>query len=222
MAELLMITCALPGRLARRLVASRGGVALTEFALALPLLLTLSLTGAELTNYIITRMRLSQLALHLADNSARVGLGGRREAKKVNEADIEDLFTGADYQSGELDLLENGRVILSSLEPMATGTLARIRWQRCKGAKPHASSYGIQGDENLNGIGPTGRRAMVLPDGVTMFVEVYYEYTPLVSERLVPSRTMIEIASMMVRERRNTGGPNNGIFTSPGVTPSTC
>ena len=34
-------------------------VAMLEFALSLPVVLTLALTGAELTNYITTRMRVS-------------------------------------------------------------------------------------------------------------------------------------------------------------------
>ena len=83
----------------RELASDRSGLALVEFALALPLLLTLTLTGAELTNYITVRMRVSQLALHLADNAARVGVGGPREAKKVYESDIYDLLDGAEVQA---------------------------------------------------------------------------------------------------------------------------
>ena len=63
---------------------------------------------------------------------------------------------------------------------------------------------------------------MVEPDGVTMFVEVYYEYKPLVSASLVPKVQISEIASMMVRERRNTSGANDGLYPVNGVTPATC
>ena len=45
------------------------------FALMLPVFMTLSMTGAELTNYITTKMRISQLALQLADDAARIGTG---------------------------------------------------------------------------------------------------------------------------------------------------
>ncbi len=160
------------------------GVALLEFALSLPILLTLSLTGAELTNYITTRMRISQIALHLADNAARIGAGSQLAAKTITETDINDLFTGANLQSGELALNTNGRVILSSLEPVAnpnTTSRYRIRWQRCKGSKTtHASTYGVSGATNLTGMGPTGRQATAPDNGATMFVEVYYVYQPLV------------------------------------------
>lgn len=208
----------------RQLASDRSGLALVEFALALPLLLTLTLTGVELTNYITVRMRLSQLALHLADNAARIGVGGPREAKKVYESDIYDLLDGAELQAGELDLYDRGKVIITSLEPMSganPNNKARIRWQRCGGEKTYDSPYDDK-TQNLDGIGPKGRQAMVQPDGVTMFVEVYYEYKPVVSANLVPELKVSEIASMMVRERRNTEGANDGLYPVAGVTPATC
>jgi hypothetical protein len=217
------------------------GLALLEFAFMLPIFLTISLTGAELTNFVITKMRISQIALHLADNSARIGTGSQLEAKTITESDINDLLIGAQYQSGELDLFAKGRVILSSVEPVAspnTTNKFKIRWQRCKGSKTHASSYGVAGATNLDGMGPVNRMAMPAEDGVAMFVEVYYEYTPLVKTSLSPGN-MTEIASMMVRDRRDTSSDtrivvngveqNNpdpqhpdGLYKVTGVTPSTC
>jgi len=208
----------------RAIAEDRSGLALVEFALSLPLLLGLFLTGAELTNYITVRMRLSQLALHLADNSARVGVGGPREAKKVYESDIHDLMDGAQVQAGELDLYDQGRIVITSLEPMPGANpdnKARIRWQRCKGSKTYDSPYDDQ-TSDLDGIGPVGRQAVVEADGVTMFVEVYYEYRPLISASLVPDIEISEIASMMVSERRDTSGPDDGLYPVSGVAPATC
>ncbi|MBU2032595.1 MAG: pilus assembly protein [Alphaproteobacteria bacterium] len=212
--------------LVRRMRSDSSGLALIEFAFAAPILLALSLTGAELTHYITTKMRMSQLALHLADNAARIGSGSQLSAKRINEADINDLFIGAGLQGGELDLYEHGRVIISSLEPMANpnedGTF-RIRWQRCRGAKTdHESTYGDAGDTDLDGMGIAGRQAIAPENGVTMFVEVYYEYQPLLGEHLAPSTSMVEIGSMMVRDRRDTAGGNNGVYPVSGVTPSSC
>lgn len=208
----------------RRIVRDRSGVALLEFALSLPLLLSLSLVGAELTNYIITRMRISQIALHLADNAARIGSGSQLQMKTINEADINDLLTGAGLQSGELDLYGNGRVIITSLEPdPANAGKNRIRWQRCWGAKGWiTSSYGGAGTINLAGMGKAGRLATAPTDGVTMYVEVYYEYKPLMSQSIAPTTNFREEASMMVRDRRDTVGGNNGVYPVNGVTASTC
>lgn len=215
--------------LAHRLSGDRSGVALLEFAFGLPILLVLSLTGAELTNYIITRMRVSQIALHLADNAARIGSGSQLQAKTISEADINDLLIGAGLQAGELKLFDNGRVTISSLEPTANPNTAgtyRIRWQRCRGAKlGRALSYGVAGQAtglNMTGMGPSTRQAIAPEGGVTMFVEVYYEYQPLVKSSLAPSTAMTEIASMMVRDRRDTVGGTNGVYQVAGVTPSSC
>lgn len=215
-------------RLARftsRLRRDRSGVALLEFGMTLPILLLLSLTGAELTNYIITRMRVGQLALHLADNAARIGSGSQLQAKQITEADINDLLTGAGLQAGELDLYGRGRVIISSIEPSTINTAnSRIRWQRCRGSKTsHASTYGtVATSTNVTGIGPSGRQVSAPASGVTMFVEVYYEYQPLVKTSLSPTTEMTEIASMMVRDRRDTTSGTDGVYQVPGVTPSSC
>ncbi|WP_413062128.1 TadE/TadG family type IV pilus assembly protein [Sphingomonas carotinifaciens] len=194
-----------------RLRLDRRGIALVEFALIFPILLTLCLTGAEITNFIITKMRVSQLALQLADNAARMGAGSPLAAKIITETDINDLFVGANLQSGGLDLRTNGRAILSDLEqdPANAGRF-RIVWQRCYGQKvARASSYGTAGTNNMTGIGPAGRQATALPNSATMFVEVYYVYPPLVSARLAPATEITEIASMAVRERRDLSGINN-------------
>lgn len=214
-------------RTGKRLGRDASGLALLEFAFALPILLVMSLTGAELTNYIITRMRISQIALHLADNAARMGSGGQLTAKTITETDINDLLTGAGLQSGELALFTNGRVIISSLEIDTANTgKYKIGWQRCRGAKTtKMSSYGVYGvtsganrGVNMDGMGPTGRQSIAPTGGATMFVEVYYEYQPLVKSSLAPSANMSEYASMMVRDARDY----TRIYNTESATISTC
>lgn len=207
-----------------RTLRDRRGVAMIEFGFSLPLILLLSLTGAEMTNYIITRMRISQIALHLADNAARIGSGSQLQAKTINEADINDLLIGADLQAEELGIYTHGRVIISSLEPdPANSGKYRIRWQRCRGDKTaQVSAYGNAGRTNLDGMGKTGRLATAPEGGVTMYVEVYYEYQPLLKASFAPNTNFREEASMMVRDRRDTVGGSNGVYQVTGVTASGC
>lgn len=231
-----------PVRLLRRLRDDRGGLAMLEFAFILPVFILMSLTGAELTNYITTKMRLSQLALQLADDAARMGTGTMLQAKTISESDINDLFTGANMQSGELDLQNNGRVILSDLEPTANPNTAgtyKIGWRRCYGRKTtYARQYpATSGTTGLTGIGPTGRQVTAQDGNATMFVELFYTYKPLVGlGTLAPTTTFTEIASMAVRDRRdlsddsknadgstNTSSTHpNGVYKVSGVTASTC
>lgn len=209
-------------KLAAALAKDRSGLALLEFAFAAPILLLMVLGGAELANYTTTRMRVSQIALQIADNAARMGNGPQMSAKTITETDVADVFIGGNMQSGKLDLKTNGRVILSDLEPVAspnTTNKYKIGWQRCYGDKTRASSYGRSGDTNLDGMGPPTQLVTAQDDNATMFVEVYYVYKPLVASVYAPSLTMTETASMPVRDRRNL---TTGIDPSSGAPAMTC
>lgn len=207
----------------RRLRYDRSGLALMEFAFSFPPVMLLALTGAEFTNYMTVRMRVSQAALHLADNAARIGNGPHLAAQTINEADINDLLTGAGIQAGDIDLYGRGRVVVSSLEPVSgtNPTQYRIRWNRCRGAKTtFTPTYKPSDPATTTGIGPAGRTIIAPDNGVTMFVEVYYEYKPIVDIARVPTLTILQSASMMVRDRRDTVGGTNGVYQVTGVTPS--
>jgi Flp pilus assembly protein TadG len=211
-----------------RLQSDRSGLALLEFAFMLPILLTMCLTGAELTNYITTRMRVSQIALQLADDAARMGSGSQLSAKTISETDINDLLTGAQMQSGELDLKTNGRVILSDVEPMANPNTTgkyKIGWQRCYGNKtaptaPASPAYYPRTlATNIAGVGRANNLVGAQDDNATMFVEVYYAYKPLVGlGTLAPTTTMSEIASMAVRDRRDL----TQIYNTEHATAASC
>lgn len=205
----------------RRLCSNEAGVAFVEFAYALPLFVTLSMFGLEITHYVTTRMRVSQVALHIADHASRIGEGDPLVAKTVSERQINDILTGAGLQAGELNLYTNGKVILSSLEPVAnpnTTDRYRIRWQRCRGSQAYASSYGVAGATNLTGIGPTGQQVKSPDNSATMFVEVFYRYQPLIAGSYAPNLQFSEIASMTVRDTRDL----TQVYNTEGDTVSAC
>ena len=99
----------------RNVFRDTSGLALLEFAYTLPVLITLTMGGAELANFVTVKMRVSQIALHVADHGARMGTGSVLAGKTVTESEINDLFVGAGLQSGDLGVLTNGRIILSSM-----------------------------------------------------------------------------------------------------------
>lgn len=211
-------------RLLSRLRGSRSGIALTEFALGMPVLLIVGLWGVELANYAITNMRVSQLAMQIADNASRTGDTSVIEDRKMFESDINDLLVGANLQAGDsLDLFEHGRVIVSSVEVWnqsyycgASGSSCPggapaegnqfIHWQRCKGNKVHRSQYGFQNASLPRGIGPAGYEVFAPDDGALIFVEIAYDYQPLVSSRFVGNPTISAIASFIVRDDRDLTG----------------
>lgn len=197
-------------RLARtlnRLRRDLSGVAAVEMALATPLVLTLGLWGAELGNLAITHMRVSQLAMQLADNGSRIGDVSMLENLKIYESDIDDLLVGANVQSDRLDLFEHGRVIISSLEVVpGTEDTQYIHWQRCKGKRNFQSAYGSEGkglDGSLTGMGPPGEEITATESDAVIFVEIEYAYQPLISARFVPDALIRTTATFNVRADRD-------------------
>lgn len=138
-----------------RLARAQRGVALTEFAITAPVVLMLGLGGVELGNYASANLRVSQIAMAVADNAGRV-------RTTIDESDVAEVMIGALKMGEPLGLARNGRIILSDLEQRTTttGTNGKgpvspgnpdgyrqwIRWQRCVGALAATSSYGVPRD----------------------------------------------------------------------------
>lgn len=189
-------------QLARRLRDDASGIAMTEFALSMPILLSLSFVGIETANYTLANLRASQIAMMVADNAGRV-------RTSIDETDINEVMIGARLAGAGIDLGTNGRIILSSLEPngqSAPNTGQMIRWQRCFGNKNVASTYGAEGDGTTSssmatGMGPTGRKILAMNGAAVMFVELIYDYEPVMPETFFSKRTIRYTAAYTVRER---------------------
>lgn len=210
----------MPGRgLLQRLRSNRRGVAIVEFAYSMPFLVILGMGGGELTNFVTTKMRVSQLSLHIADNGSRIGTGTVLSVKQITEAQIKDLLTGAGLQARELDLYTNGRVIVSSLQadPARTGKYM-IKWQRCRGLKTFTSQFGVQGKDNMTGITAKGQLITPPDNGAVIFVELSYTYKPLIAGRFSPTGEIKEFAAMTVRDNRDL----TQIYNPEGVTAASC
>ncbi|MBB6122472.1 hypothetical protein FHS92_000179 [Sphingobium subterraneum] len=227
-------------RTLRRLRRDTSGLALVEFAYVTPIMLLLICAGGELANYSITAMRLSSLALQVADNSARIGTGDPSQVKVITEAQVNDILQGALAQAGNLNIngtytekqadnttqvKNKARIIISSLEPDPVNAGKNyIHWQRCYGlATDYTPQYGEEGDDNLDGMGPAGRQ-VTAPTGTSiMFVEVHYRYEPLFPVLrsgmfgLMTYRNFDSVAAMVVRDDRNTTLDNTA-----GAPVSTC
>jgi TadE-like protein len=104
------ITCTKFNRLkqfARQLRDDNSGLALVEFAISLPFFMGLTVGGIEVANYASVVMQLNQIAIHTADNAARIGVQSALPEKRINELQINDLFEGT--------LSEGDRVALSGV-----------------------------------------------------------------------------------------------------------
>ena len=191
--------------LLRRLRKNVSGVAITEFALSAPFLLGFGLWGIETVNLALTNMKVSQLAMQIADNASRIGDTSTLEDRKIYEADINDLLYGAHLQGGDgLDIYKYGRVIVSSLEVEDESGNQYIHWQRCKGERRVTSSYGDEGDNlGTKGMGPVDHEVLAQQGDAVIFVEVNYVYQPLVSDMFVPNSAISATTAFTVRDDRD-------------------
>lgn len=187
-----------------RLQAAREGVAMVEFAFVAPLLLLLILGGLELANYALAHIRVSQIAMTVADNSGRVTTG-------IDEANIYEVFAGANVLGEPLDFQTNGRIVLSSLQEnkqSGPNQGQMIHWQRCWGSLAVTPAYGNEGkgknDNTLrNGMGANGNRIKSASGTAVMFVEVTYQYQPLVAGDWVDVQRIHYESAFNVRGRQN-------------------
>ncbi|WP_246604748.1 TadE/TadG family type IV pilus assembly protein [Aquisediminimonas sediminicola] len=185
--------------LLRRLLADRSGLAFTEFALSIPLLVGVGLFGLETINLATTHLILSNMASQVANSAGRV-------RTSIDEADVKEIMLGADMLGKKIKFSANGIVILSSVEMNPKSTGQWIRWQRCFGAKSIFSSYGFQGSgaaDNtlLEGVGPKGRKIIAPTGSAVMFVELVYDYQRLIPFDIYGARTIRYLAVSGVRER---------------------
>lgn len=205
----------------RRLWQNRSGLALIEFAYTAPFLAILIGGGVELANYSITHMRVSQIAVSLADNASRAKEQVAAGMPPIREVDINEIFNASSQQAGGLDIQQNGRLILTSLEVNSDGG-QWLHWQRCFGDANYDSSYGNEGDgasgTAISAIGPAGRQVFTEDGEAVMFVEVVYDYQPLMFGQWVPDPTIRKTAAMYVRDSRDL----SGVANASGAQASTC
>lgn len=202
---------------ARKLRHDKSGVAMIELAICLPPLMYLGMYGLELMNLATANMQISQIALSLADNASRLGqTDNSGVTPTINETDIDSVMTGAIKQGAPMDLVDRGKLILSSLEVDPSTGKQYIHWQRCRGALNRNSAYGNDTTNNgLNGTAITGmgsgaQEVSALPGSAVLFVEVYYNYEKLFGDFFLSgNRTVSQEAAYVIRDDRNLG---------PGVT----
>ena len=223
----------------RRLRDDASGVSIVEFALILPILIVIGFWGVETANFAIANLRVSQIAALTADNAGRV-------RTSIDETDITELLTGAKMVGTGIDFANRGRIILSDLEMNTSdNTKQWIRWQRCSGLKSVTSSYGVPkkstgttitdateatapSDQTKSvttngtattagGMGPAANQVAASSGTAVMFVEVVYDYKPLITDKFLGARTIRSVSAFNVRQRTNQTVTNDS-----NVTPSKC
>lgn len=208
--------------LARDLKANLSGVSMVEFALVLPVLLTMGLYGTEIARMATVNMTLSQIALSLADNASRLGqTDNSGVTPTITEGNVDAVLAGAIRDGQAIDLETEGRIILTSLEYDDFTDRQFIRWQRCRGNLDVDSKYGNDTTLNgltgspINGMGRGASKVTAQSGMAVMYVEVEYTYKALFENPFGSGdRTLRKEAAYLIRDDRNltpglTGGDSD-------------
>lgn len=206
----------------RRIRRDNRAIAMVEFALLMPFLVSAGMGGIEIGNMALVHTRMSQIALSSADNVSRIATGSALGLPQVRETDINDAFAGAELSSGSMRLGRYGRIIVSSLQRNADGGQT-IAWQRCYGDRDAYSNYGVEGTGATGtafpGMGPEDQEVTAPVGSAVIYVELEYEYQPLVFSRIPWNRVVRTEAAYNIREARDLSQVYN---PSPAATVNRC
>ena len=152
------------------------GLVAVELAVAIPVLLTLIVSGVEITRYVVLNQKLDRAAATMADLVA--------QAESLSEGDLEILFTATRYVMEPFDIQAKGSAVVSSISK-ETSTAPKVNWKRTYGGGSGCGNFGSQGSAaNL----PSG---LIVRDGESIVVtEICYEFTPTFTDSASTARTL--------------------------------
>jgi len=173
------------------------GMAVVEFALVLPMLMTMFYGCIEITRYILVVQKVEKLAHTVADVTA--------QSRVVTTASLNQLLDATSDIMNPFGTGANSRVIITSLyrPPGATST-ASVNWRHFGGGTLTATSQ-------LGAVGATP----TMPGGFTfnerenvIAAEVYFQFSPLVSNRFFGTTTVYRSAFYKPRLGALTATPS--------------
>lgn len=162
------------------------GVTLVEFALVMPILVTMIIGGFEISRYVLVQQKLNGVSASMADLVA--------QAETLSAAELNSLFTSVDYLVKPFEMGTDGVVIVSSIGAV-NGAAPKVFWQRKGGGTlVHASEFGNEGSTATL---PAG---FIIRSGESLIVaEVFYNYSPLLGEKFVNSKELYHRAFLRPR-----------------------
>ena len=170
-------------KMLQRLLRADQGLAVLEFALILPVLMSLFYGAVEITRYILITQKVEKLAFTVADVTA--------QSQTVSNASLNQVLAATSDIMSPYTMTSNGRVIISSLYRAAGATTtATVNWRYQGGGTLTATSA-------LGAVGATPS----MPTGFTfderenvIAAEVFYQFSPLISTQFFGTKTIYRVA----------------------------
>lgn len=166
----------------RRLRADQRGVGFIEFALALPLVLGFCLCGLEMASFVLQVNKAQRLATMLADLLAQQGQGN----VEATEAQVYDLFAALKVSAAPIDMINNGRVVLTvakGVDLKGDGTISNqiVDQQFDGGLVSIPVSMGCH--TNNNRVPTLNPIRTLAKDEILVHAQVTFQYKPLFLSR---------------------------------------
>lgn len=165
-----------------RFARAQTGMAMVEFGLLLPMMMTLFYGCIEVTRYILIVQKTEKLAHTIADVTA--------QSKTVTIASENQLFDATKDIMEPFSTGANSRILVSSLYRAAGVANATVNWRVSGGGTMTVTS-------SIGNVGATP----VMPGGFTfnerenvIGAEVYYQFSPLISTRFFGTTTIYRSA----------------------------
>lgn len=180
----------------RRLEKNENGVAMIEFAIALPVLTVLLLGCIDLAVYLVAHQRIARSAYTMSNLMTQMDQG-------LSEAQVGDMMLALDQVSSPFDISSDGVATITAIigegVDGADATSYSVAWQRCYGANASGSKYGGSGTAVTTGDIPAS--TIVTTSQILVVTEVEYTYEPILG--FLPLAGQIEYNAFF-RPRRGT------------------
>lgn len=165
-----------------RFLRTQSGIAMVEFALILPIMMTMFYGVVETTRYVLVTQKVEKLAHAVADLA---GQGATTSTAVLNQV----LSASSDIMN-PFAMNSNGRVIISAIYRAPATANATVIWR-------HQGGGTLAATTRLGAVGATA----TVPAGFTfderenvIAAEVYYRFEPLISSRFFGATTFYRSA----------------------------
>lgn len=161
------------------------GAAMVEFALILPLLMTISLGIYEATNYIMLSAKLNEISSGVAN----------WVSSKTTIAEIQDCLIGANLVGRDYRFSSQGGVVVSGLQQVSGSTSQQLVWQYASpGGKSQLST------NPRTGVVQSAPFS-ILSNKQVIIAEATYDYQPIFTYFLgiFPSVKLLKVAQIVPR-----------------------
>lgn len=173
------MTCS---RLMKRFAAADHGLAMVEFAILLPIMMTLFYGTVEVSRYILVTQKVEKLAHSVADVTA--------QEQNATKSTLDQVMSASSDIMNPFTLSTNGKIIISSLYRKQGAAQATVNWPyEGGGSLAAASLIGAQDAiPNMPGGFTFEERENVIS------AEVFYRYSPLLTTRFFGTVTIYRSA----------------------------